>query len=91
MKDFLLHLIIFKACVCALIANPKYNFDVKPILSDIDLSRLCILGSIDEEKEPFFFLKILTNAHVTKIIMGNKNSTARIALAVCPVFLLSIG
>lgn len=34
MKDFLLHLIIFKACVCALIANPKYNFDVKPILSD---------------------------------------------------------
>ena len=34
MKDFLLHLIIFKACFSTLLAQPRYNFDVKPILSD---------------------------------------------------------
>ncbi|MBD28041.1 MAG: hypothetical protein CMO38_02205 [Verrucomicrobiaceae bacterium] len=34
MKDFLLHVLIFKACFCTLVAQPRYNFDVKPILSD---------------------------------------------------------
>ena len=34
MKDFLLHVLIFKTCFCTLVAQPRYNFDVKPILSD---------------------------------------------------------
>jgi hypothetical protein len=34
MKDFLLHVLIFKAWFVTLVAQPRYNFDVKPILSD---------------------------------------------------------